>query len=238
MSTWQPGSQSPTVESARYQVRHLIRDGMPALDANPTPFELVRLEDLSDQIVQQATPAQTRFQLRFQNVPLEQFATVFAVPATLVAYVDSWTPTQPSLDVDRNGNFTLPVAPVVSLKVTYGWQFFQDSAIDNFVDQARQWLREFTAITLVPDGLNPALVYYAGALALKALARQLTLSPVKGGDADIDLSKLSASYAAQATALETTAAAQREAYYSRGPEPLAPTVDMSATHQRSWTPRR
>ncbi len=236
--SWQPGAQSPSVESARYQVRHEIRDGMPALDANPTPFEMVRLEDLSDQIVQQATPASTQFQLRFQNVPLEQYATVYAVPGTLVAYVDGWTPTPPTVDVDRNGNFTLPVAPVASLKITYGWQYFLDQAIDNFVDQARQWLREYTSVTLIPDGLNPALVHYASALALRALGRQLTLAMVRGGDAEIDLSALAKAYTTQADALEKTATAEREAYYSRGPEPLAPTATLIGTHQRPWTPQR
>lgn len=238
MSTWQPGSQSPTIESARYQVRHEIRDGMPALDANPQPFELVRLEDLSDQITQQATPAQTQFQVRFANVPLEQFATVYPVPATLTCFVDGWTPTAPSTDIDRNGNFTIPVAPVASLKATYGWQFFLDSAIDNYVDQARQWLREFTSVTGIPDGLNHPLIHYASALALRALGRQLTLAMVRGGDAEIDLSSLAKAYTTQADALEKTANAERDAYYSRGSETLAPAVDMGGVHQRPWTPQR
>lgn len=238
MSTWQPGSQSPTVESARNQVRHEIRDGMPALDAAPTPFEMVRLEDLSDQIVQAATPAVTQFQLRFQNVPLEQYATVYAIPGTLVAFVDSWQPTPPTLDVDRNGNFTIPLAPVASLKITYGWQFFLDTAIDNFVDQSRQWLREFTSVSLIPDALNPALVHYASALALRALGRQLTLAMVRGGDAEIDLSSLAKAYTTQADALEKTALAERETYYSKGPEPLAPSAAVAGTFHRDWTPRR
>lgn len=238
MTVWQPGTQSPTVASARYQVRKQIRDGVPELDASPVPYELVRLEDLSDQIVSQATPAQTRFQLRFENVPLERFATVNYIPGTLVAYVDAWTPTAPSQDADQNGNFVLPVAPVASLKITYGWQFFSDADIDSFVDESRQWLREFQSVTNVPDGLNPALVHYASNLALSALARQLTLSPVKGGDADIDLSALTKSYLAEAAALCSKAMQERSDYYSRGPEKLAPAIDVSAAGFGDWTPRR
>lgn len=238
MSTWIPGNQSPTIETARNQVRHEIRDGMPALDPDPIPFEMVRLENLSDQIVSQATPATTIFQVRFQNVPLEQFVTVQVIPNTLVAYIDSWIPTTPSQDVDPNGNFTLPISPVASLQVTYGWQFFADAAIDNFVDQARQWLREYTAITLVPDGLNPALIHYAASLALTALARQVTLSAIKAGTAEIDLSSITTAYQKQASELMDRACQERADYWSRGPEKLAPFIDISSAGGRPWTPIR
>jgi hypothetical protein len=238
VTVWSPGSQNPTVQTARYQVRKQIRDGVPELDATPVPFEIVRLEDLSDQIVQQATPAQTRFQLRFQNVPLEQYVTVNAIPGTLVAYVDAWTPTAPVQDVDQNGNFVLPVAPVASLKISYGWQFFNDPDIDTFVDQSRQWLREYQSVTNVPDGLNPALISYASSIALRALARLMTLGAVKGGDADIDLGALTKAYLAEATQLEAKACQQRSDYWSRGPEKLAPNVDISSAGWRDWTPQR
>jgi len=237
MSTWQPGTQTLTVETARYQVRHQIRDGVPALDANPVPFEIVRLEDLSDQIVQQATPASTVFQLRFQNVPLEQFVTVNACPGTLVAFVDGWTPTAPVVDVDQNGNFTLPVAPVASLKITYGWQFFTDSSIDNYVDDSRQWLREFPTLTTIPDALQPAVIYYAASLALSALARQLTLASVKAGTAQVDLNQITGEYEKQATDYMTRACQMRNDFYSRGPEKLAPDISVIAPSARSWTPR-
>lgn len=237
MTPWTPGSQSPTVQSARNQVRIELRDGLPALDATPVPFELVRLESLQDQIT--ATPGHI-FQLRFENVPLERFATVNAIPGTLVAFVDgSWAPTLPVQDVDQNGNFTLPVAPVSALLVTYGWQFFTDTAIDNYVDQARQWLRQFQSVSMVPDGLNPALVHYAAGLALSALARQLTLSAQKAGTAEIDLSDITKAYQAQAAALIKLAGAERDAYYSRGSEALDPTaVDVSSVGPHNWSPQR
>lgn len=238
MTVWSPGQQNPSVQSARYQVRKQIRDGLPELDATPVPFEMVRLESLSDQVT--TGVSQTVFQLRFQNVPLEQFATVNAIPGTLVAFIDnSWVPTYPTVDVDQNGNFTLPSSPAQSLLVTYGWQFFSDSDIDNFVDEARQWLREFATVALVPDGLNPALIHWAASLALGALARQVTLSAIRGGDADIDLSKLTEAYSKQAADLNTLACSEREAYYSRGSESTDPTVvSVSSVGFRDWSPRR
>lgn len=238
MTVWMPGQQNPTVQTARYQVRHEIRDGMPELDATPVPFEQVRLESLSDQI----TPGvpQTVFQTRFQNVPLGQFVTVQAIPDTLVAYIDgSWAPTLPSVDVDQNGNFTLPVAPAASLMVSYGWQFFSDTAIDNYVDQARQWLREFAAVADVPDGLNHALVHYAAYLAMTALSRSVTMGILRAGAAEADLSKFATAYQEQAQQLFKTACFERDAYYSRLPESKDPTaVSVSSAGSYYWTPQR
>jgi hypothetical protein len=83
--------------------------GRPLGDATPVPYNLVRLEQLGDQIPAVATPTQRQFLVRFAGVPTEQYVTVQVIPATLVAYVDgSPTPVTPTVDVDRNGNFTLP----------------------------------------------------------------------------------------------------------------------------------
>ena len=232
------GAANPTLLSARYAVRHRIRDGVPLLDASPVPFNMVRLEDLSDQVPAQATPTQTRFQLRYQDVPTQQYMNAQVVPGTLVAYVDgAWTPTTPSSDVDVNGNFVLPVAPISSLKVTYAWQYLSDGEIDQFVDEARQWLREFSTVTLIPDGLVPALVSYAAHRALIALQRSATLAPVRAGDSDVDWSQLSKMYQAEATSALALANSEREAYYTQGPEAKDPSaVDVSAVCIPPYTP--
>ncbi len=231
---------SPTVASARNAVRHLIRDGMPSGDATPVAFETVRLEDLSDQIPLAAIPPQTVFQVRFDRVPTQRYITVQAVPSTLVAYVDgSWAPAPPTVDVDGNGNFTLPAAPTSQLLVSYAWQYFSDGAVDLHVDQARGWLREFTSITLIPDGLAHVLTRYAAAQALRALARQATLALVRAGDSEVDFSALAKAYITEANALEKTARTEREQFYSRGPEVLDPTaVDVSSLAIDPYEPRR
>lgn len=230
---------SPTIESARNSVRHQIRDGLPALDATPVPFNTVRLEELTDQLPGEATPTLKQFQLRFQNVPTEQYMSVTAVPKTLVAFVDgSWTPTKPTVDVDSNGVFTLPVAPVSKLLVSYAWQYLSDGEIDAFVDQARQWLREFGEVSQVPDGLSHALTHYASALALRALERSATIADLKAGDTESGFSSLSKSYERQATSLEARAETEREQYYSRGPEKLEPAVDVGSLRIDGYQPLR
>jgi hypothetical protein len=201
---------------------------------------MVRLEDLSDQIPAQATPTQTTFQARFADVPTARYMNAQVCPATLVAFVDgSWTPTAPSADVDQNGNFTLPVAPVQRLMVTYAWQYLSDGEIDQFVDEGRQWLREFQQVAQVPDGLVPALISNASGRALLALQRSATLAPVKAGDLDVDWSKIGAAYGAQAKAEMAQADCERTAYYSQGAEALDPTVaDVASAFYSTWTPLR
>lgn len=219
------GAANPTLLSARYAVRHRIRDGIPMLDADPTPFNMVRLENCADQIGQPATPA-TMFQVRFNDVPTQRFINANVCPGTLVAYVDgASTPTYPTQDVDINGNFVLPVPPLTSLFITYAWQYFSDGEIDQFVDESRQWLREFSQVSLIPDGLVPALVSYASSRALTALATSASrLANQKRGDESVDWGTLQKQFQAEAGQNCSQANAERTAYYTQGPEALDPTV--------------
>jgi hypothetical protein len=221
-------------------VRHQIRDGVATGDAVPVPFNMVRLEQLTDQIPpEEATPTHTTFQARFDLVPTQEHMTVQVVPGTLVAYVDgSWSPTFPSADVDGNGNFTLPAPPRAQLLITYAWQYLSDGEIDNFVEEARRWLREFPTVNEVPDGLIGALTRYASALALRALERSATIADQKAGDTQINFSDIAKAYSAEAKALTERAEKDREQFYSRGPEPLEPFVEGGAFHIDGYEPLR
>lgn len=234
------GSANPTIQSANNAVRHAIRDGVPSQDTTPVAFNTVRLEDLSDQIPAATTPVQTQFLVRFADVPTARYMQANVVPATLVAYVDgSAIPTHPTVDVDTNGNFTLPVAPVISLRVSYAWQYLSDGEINQFVDEARQWLREFATVAQVPDGLVPALVDYAAHKALLALGRSAILAPVHAGDADVDWSKLAAGYQKAADQMYALATKEREVFYTQGPEALDPTaISITAVGIDPYTPQR
>lgn len=234
------GASNPTVISARYAVRHRLRDGIPLMDANPVPFNTVRLEDLTDQIPAVPTPIQTVFQCRYQDIPTQRYMNAQIIPGTLVAFVDNaWTSVTPTVDVDSNGNFTLPVAPVIALKITYAWQYLSDGEIDQFIDEARQWLREFSLVSQVPDGLVPALVSYAASRALMAIQRSATLAPVHAGDSQVDWSKLAEAYGKEVITQYNTACKERKEYYTQGPEALDPTaVDVSAPNIGPYTPMR
>lgn len=224
----------PTASTARQQVRRLVQDGQTS-DATPVPYKMVRLEDLTDQV----STGQTTFQVRFTGVPTEAYVTCYVIPGSLVAYVDgSPAPTSPKTDVDRNGNFVLSAAPGQQVQVSYGWQYFADSDIDDFVDQARQWLREYTDVTLVPDGLVPALVRHAASKALEALAAKVALPSVSAGEASADLSKLASEWRAQATAWASEATSLRESYWARASEPRGPAFDTGSMALDPYQPQR
>lgn len=227
----------PVLLQALNAVRHRIRDGVPSQDASPVPFNMVRLEDLSDQIpVAPATAV--IYQARMDDVPTQRYMNANIVPGTLVAYVDgNWAPVSPTVDVDQNGNFTLPAAPTSELLITYAWQYLSDGEIFQFIDEARQWLREFASVDAIPDGLLPALYSFASYRALSALGRSAILAQVHAGDSDVDWSALAKAYQSAATMAQKDAEGERAGFYTQGPEADDPTVGaFYAPYLPSWTP--
>jgi hypothetical protein len=219
--------------TATDSVRRLIQDG--------PGYNLVRQEDLSDLIPAQATPTQTSFYVRFSSVPTEQYVTVFAVPGTLLAYVDGGFGVGPRTDVDINGTFILPSAPTSSLLATYQWQYFMDADIADFVDRARGWVggpNAYPDLTTVPDGLMPALIDYGASLACAAMARKCSLADVRAGEAEARLSALARQYAAQAQSFETSAAAASRRYWTRADQTAAPGMDLSSIGFSQYQPMR
>ena len=233
------GASNASVLTARNAVRHRIRDGVPTLDQNPVPFNMVRLESLSDQVPITATPVQTRFQVRFDDLPTGRYMNAQVCPGTLAAFVDgSWTATTPILDVDYNGNFTLPVPPVSALLVTYAYQLVGDGEVDQAVNEARSWLREYPTVDAIPDGLVPALISYAAGRVLAALSRTAILATVHAGDSTLNLSDLAKSYQALSASAYAQATAEREAFYTQSSEARDPTVaDVAAVWISPFTPR-
>lgn len=229
-------------QAARDAVRSLIGDGMPSYAT--TSYGLVRQEQLSDQIQAQATPTGTVFYVRFRNVPLGKNVTVTAVPGTIAAYVDG-NPAPKTIgnggvtaDIDQNGNFTLAVAPISSLQVSYGWQAFTDGDIDQYLDQARSWLWDWQTLDQIPDAMNPALTQYAAGLACQALARRCRLPDVSAGEAKEALSEVAKGYEQDAKDFIARAAQARKDYWSSADQPLQPAGAAVALRYPQYQPRR
>lgn len=226
----------------RDTVRALIGDGMPSYATSPEG--LVRQESLSDQIQAQATPTGTTFYVRWSNIPLGKNVTVMAVPLTIAAYVDGATipatiaNSGVTSDIDQNGNFTLAVAPVASLLVTYGWQAFSDDGIDELLDNARAWLQGFATIEKVPDGLSAALTWQAAALACQKLARKMALPDVAAGEAKEGLSDVAKQYAADAANYFKAAAQARKDFWTTGDQPLQPQAAIVSLNYPAYQPTR
>lgn len=223
----------------RDRVRRAIQDGK---TSDGEVLSIARLEDLSDQVMQQATPTATRFQVRFTAVPTQNFVACFVVPGSLVAFVDANpAPVTPSVDVDSNGVFTLPSAPAELLQVTYTWEYFQDASLDGYVDEARAWIAgpaTYPQLGEVPDGLTPALIDYASARALRALASKCALANARAGDSGMDFADLMKVYQAASKDKEATAIAARQSFYTRADSALAPAMEGSSLAIPNYEPRR
>lgn len=237
-----PGSDPGPYPGLRDTVRTLIRDGMPSYAS--VPYGLVRQEPLSDEIPALATPTQTQFYVRFQNVPLGKNVTVQAVPGTIAAYRDGATSPDTigngnvTVDIDQNGNFTLKTAPVSSLLVTYGWQIFTDGDIDQLLDEARSWLFDWPTLDQVPDGMNPAVTQYASGLACQGIARQMRLPDVAAGEAREALSAVAKGYEQDAKDFMARAAQSRKDYWTSADQPLQPAGAVLALKYSQYEPRR
>lgn len=234
-----------TQQEARDAVRVLLRDGQPSYAS--APFGLVRQESLTDQIPAAATPTQTEFYVRFQNVPLGRNVTVQAVPGTIAAYRDgSTTPdtianARVTQDIDANGNFILSVAPTGSLLISYGWQLFSDGDIDQLISQADSWLYAWVdsgGIGAIPDQLNHALALYAASRGAEGIARQLAFPDTTAGDAKESLSQVAKQYAASAKAWLAEAEQARKDYWTSADQPLQPQAAVQSLSYPVYQPKR
>lgn len=211
------------------RLRRAIQDGE---TSDGEALTVTRLEDLSDQVMQQATPTATEFQIRFAAHPTQGFVSVFVVPGSLVAFVDeNPAPVIPTVDVDSNAVFELPAPPDERLQVSYSWQYLQQPTIVGLLDEARAWVAgpaTFPSLEEVPDGLSTALIDYAAARALRSLAAKMQLASAKAGDAGVDWSDITKAYSVQAKERAASAEAARKSYYGRADQTLGPAVAVSS----------
>ena len=130
------------------------------------------------------------------------------------------------------------VPPVSALLVTYAYQLVGDGEVDQAVNEARSWLREYPTVDAIPDGRVPALISYAAGRVLAALSRTAILATVHAGDSTLNLSDLAKSYQALSASAYAQATAEREAFYTQSSEARDPTVaDVAAVWISPFTPR-
>lgn len=229
-------------QNARDAVRALISDGQPSYAT--APFGIVRQESLTQQIPPVATPVETTFMVLWSQIPAGKNATVWAVPETIAAYVDGATVPQTiendgvTSDLDQNGNFTLATPPTSSLLVSYGWQWFNDGDIDQYIASAISWLYQWPDVTTIPDPMNDALALRSASLACQSLARRLRLPDVTAGDAKEALSGIAKGYEQDAKDFETRADQARKDYWSSADQPLQPTAAITSVNYPPYQPYR
>jgi hypothetical protein len=221
------------------RLRRALQDGE---TSDGEVLSLARLEDLSDQVMQQTTPTGTQFQVRFSAVPTQNYVATFVMPDTLVAFADG-NPGAiiPTIDVDSRGLFTLPHPPAEQLQVTYVWCYFQDPSLEAFLDESRAWASgpsTFATLEAVPDGLTSTVIDYAASKSLRALAAKIMIASARAGDSGMDFGELTKAYSSQAKDKQASAEAARRSYWGRADQPLAPVGGLSQLAVRQYQPRR
>lgn len=146
-----------------------------------------------------------------------------------------------SADQALRGRFTITSsAPSSSCFATYDFQFFTDTELTDFVNQAADFVEGVSDVTTVQVGLLDALVLKAASDACFALAsRSGSLYNAAAGGKSAQKGDISRKYKDLAKDLFDRAVAEREAFYGpRKGQASSPASGKFATKQTPWTPRR
>jgi hypothetical protein len=147
-------------------------------------------------------------------------------------------------DDPASGAFQVSVAPGPrdTFNATYYYQWFLDSDLDGFLQNASVWLGFNTTYINTPDGLTPALADYAAREAYRSAAMKYSLrmsSIYKTEDAPTeDIINSVNMWKEMAQDFEDSAAKQRDDYYTRQGQSLAPNFAFQLGRVTDPTPRR
>jgi hypothetical protein len=174
--------------------------------------------------------------------------TDFTTAASPMGVFKNSTAVTPATDLTSDdlvsGHFVLSTAPVDGdvVEATYYYQWMLDAELTQFITSAMQWLGVGTDITTIPDGLNPALLHYAGQesyhkLSIKWSTRAsetylLEDAPDAKNQGVVDsFRKLAEDFKVKSIEL-------RDNFYTRQGQTLAPLFGVAAGSVRELTPQR
>jgi hypothetical protein len=148
-------------------------------------------------------------------------------------------------DVD-SGNFLLQSidAPAdgTVVEASYYYQWFTDSELDQFLQNASNWLQFGSTYANVPDGLNMALLNFASKeaylkAAMKYSVRQAATYKLEDAPSE-DILKSIQAFQQMAKDFAATAETMRNDYYTRSGAALAPNFGFATGNVRDPVPRR
>jgi len=151
-----------------------------------------------------------------------------------------------SVDDLESGTFTITgtsiPGPRDTLTATYYYQWFLDTDLDGFLQNASNWLGLGATYTNIPDGLNPAAFDYAAKEAYRSAAMKTSIrlsQTYKMEDAPSeDIRNTIAVWTGMAKDFMDSAQKQRASYYSRQDQFEAPLFGFSLGKVFDPTPRR
>lgn len=171
--------------------------------------------------------------------------TDFSDPATsapLGVYVNGM-PATVTVDYPVIGEFTLTTAPQNgdTIEATYYYQWFQDSDLATFLENAGNWAN-YPDITAVPYGLQPAVLRFAAADAYQNLALKFAESDSEKfrlEDAPDPKNRSAASsYMAMSKEYRNQALDQRKQFYTRQDQNESPLFGTVIGRVRNPVPTR
>jgi hypothetical protein len=145
------------------------------------------------------------------------------------------------------GEFALHTAPVQtptadSLVASYYYQWFLDTELDVFLENASRWLGQANDITQTPIGLQTAALNFAAAEALRKVAERWSerwsqIYNLEDNPSDMNKGPVD-NWMKLAAAYEKSAKEQRAGFYTRQDQPLAPNFSISPGRIPAVTPKR
>lgn len=156
------------------------------------------------------------------------------------------TATADDVATTNTGSFTLSSAPSMTgrdaVTATYYYQWFVDSELDSFLQNAATWLGFSTTYITIPDGLNAAALRFAAQEAYEAAAMRYSTrmaQTYKLEDAPSeDILKSVAAFKDSADGFLAKAEKMRDDYYTRQGQSLAPNYSFALGRVRDPVPRR
>jgi hypothetical protein len=145
-----------------------------------------------------------------------------------------------------SGSFTVPSAPTLTgrdvLTATYYYQWFIDSELDGFLQNASAWLGLGLTYINLPDGLNAAAMRFAAQEAYESAAMRFSTRAAevfKLEDAPSeDILKAIAAFKDMSDSFMSKAETMRDDYYTRQGQAKAPNFGFQLGAVRDPTPRR
>jgi hypothetical protein len=158
------------------------------------------------------------------------------------------TSVQVTADDTASGAFTLANAVIPSatsrdvIRATYYYQWFTDSELDAFLQNASAWLGLGNTYINIPDGLNVAALRFSAqeayeAAAMKYSTRMAEVYKLSDAPSEAILKSIQA-FREMANDFMSKAETLRDDYYTRQGQALAPNFSFALGQVTDPTPRR
>lgn len=149
-----------------------------------------------------------------------------------------------TIDDLPSGTFQMTTPPNDrdSVRATYYYQWFVDSELDSFLQNASQWLGYGASYANMADGLNASALRFAAqeaylAAAMKYSTRMSEVYKLEDAPSE-EILKALAAFKDMADSFMDSAVKLRDDYYTRQGQSLSPLFNLSTGQVTDPTPRR